>query len=636
MYATGDEIDIWVVERALGQGGMGSVYRCHNRDAKRILGAIKVLDFGLKRSPKARARFVREAEILFSLSHPNIVKVRNVRLDCDPPYLEMEFVEGMSLERRLAPGPMEPVEAISIFGQLAGALSYLHARGIRHRDIKPSNILLGSSNVATLVDFGIATEEEGATLSEAGQAMGSVSYVPPEWVRLEQVDAVKWDVYALGVCLFESISGNNAFAVPEGGMTTQRFYQVLTAKQGHAPLDPGPHVPVGLRALIADMTQSDPERRIADAETVRMRLSQIDLGDIQVVAPVRAGRQAGGETMVPDTLPAAAGLPGGATFGTFAGAEGPKSSPLLDAPIRGDTRGAQARPTGIPAGVPVGALAAVGVLAMVVAATGVWWAFGEDLPDDAAKFATAPRNPAPNDADAAGTGPHPNSVTVAGNPGDTPGKTPAEGASNAENTPIGTDSRPATATPAAANGQLSVRPAGSGEPGGSDESSPDATAKLTHQAGQPTNQTDAQAGNGASATPAAAAVGVATKSAGQPVTGTQLALFLVGNPEWQREAMTAAGDKYLKGWVGATPPPGKESAPAVSVSWNLAKAYCAGRGGLADLHAPPTTWTEGASQPWMEYRQDNGNPVWRRDDGGTSEKLDPTTAGAFIGFRCAR
>ena len=98
MFKPGDTIDAWTVERQLGSGGMGSVYLCRNRGARRILAAVKVLDSRLDASPKVRARFVREAELLFSLQHPNIVKVRNVRMDATPPYLEMEFVEGPNLD----------------------------------------------------------------------------------------------------------------------------------------------------------------------------------------------------------------------------------------------------------------------------------------------------------------------------------------------------------------------------------------------------------------------------------------------------------------------------------------------------------------------------------------------------------
>lgn len=223
MYQEGDEIDIWKVEKSLGAGGMGSVYRCHNRSARRILAAIKVLDAALTRHASIRNRFIREAEILFSLDHPHIVKVRNVRIDANPPYLEMEFVEGESLESRLARGSVPVADAIAMATQMADALVYLHARGIRHRDIKPSNILVQRDGRAKLVDFGIATEADNATLSEGGQVFGSVAFVPPEWARPGELDPVLWDLYALGICLFEALTGAVAFDIPASGSPSSAF-----------------------------------------------------------------------------------------------------------------------------------------------------------------------------------------------------------------------------------------------------------------------------------------------------------------------------------------------------------------------------------------------------------------------------
>ena len=101
-------IDIWVVEARLGGGGMGTVYRCHNRDATRIQAAIKVLDTRLADSGEVRRRFVREAELLFELDHPHIVKVRNIRMDAEPPFIEMAFVKGTSLRNWIHQGPMAP------------------------------------------------------------------------------------------------------------------------------------------------------------------------------------------------------------------------------------------------------------------------------------------------------------------------------------------------------------------------------------------------------------------------------------------------------------------------------------------------------------------------------------------------
>src|SRR5687768_4820600 len=110
----GDRIDGWVVDRRLGTGGMGSVYRCRNASTDRILAAVKVLESPLRTSEEAQARFAREAHILARLDHPGIVRVRNVRIDADPPYLEMEFIEGDSLEPQIRKGPMPYAEALDV------------------------------------------------------------------------------------------------------------------------------------------------------------------------------------------------------------------------------------------------------------------------------------------------------------------------------------------------------------------------------------------------------------------------------------------------------------------------------------------------------------------------------------------
>lgn len=331
MYREGDEIDIWVVEAALGQGGMGSVYRCHNRSARRILAAIKVLDGSLNRIPKVQARFIREAEILFALDHPHIVKVRNVRIELDPPYLEMEFVDGRSLEARLEAGPIPLADAVMMLREMADALAYLHARNIRHRDLKPSNIVCQADGHCKLVDFGIATELDGATLSDHGQAMGSASYVPPEWVQ-PGLDPAKWDLYALGVCTWESLTGEVAFPMPEEGTPSQRFLQTVALKQTSAPLDPGPEFPLALRALVRDLTHPDPRRRLPSADLLKARVAALDLQTVDAhhVFADRPARSPS-ETMVP----------GGAVEPT----RGQRRPPPEQAPVSTLGNGRRAEPT---------------------------------------------------------------------------------------------------------------------------------------------------------------------------------------------------------------------------------------------------------------------------------------------------
>ena len=272
MQRPGDEIDIWIVEKALGSGGMGSVYRCHNRSANRILAAVKVLDPGLRRYPEAEARFIREAEILFSLDHPNIVKVRNIRTDVDTPYLEMEFVEGESLESRLARAPVRQPEALDVMAQCASALAYMHGKGVRHRDIKPANLLVQPDGVVKIVDFGLAMETEGARITQTGMAFGTVSYAPPEWITPEALDPAAWDIYALGVVFQELLTGQMAFPVGGEGSARQQAMQVIVGKQGHAPLDPGDTFHEDVRRLIRDMTQANPADRVSSMAKVDTRL----------------------------------------------------------------------------------------------------------------------------------------------------------------------------------------------------------------------------------------------------------------------------------------------------------------------------------------------------------------------------
>jgi predicted Ser/Thr protein kinase len=287
VLSPGSPIDIWVVERALGQGGMGSVYRCYNRDAPRILAAVKVLDAGMSRIQSVKARFVREAEILFTLNHRHIVKVRNVRMEGELPYIEMEFINGESLEARINQGPCPLPEALNLLGQAADALAYMHRMGVRHRDLKPSNILVEGDGTLKIVDFGIAADLQGEAITRTDEAFGSVSYAPPEWVDPKTLDPVKWDLYALGVVFYELVAGRMAFPMASGGSHRQQAMRLMMQKQSHPPLDPGEGYPEGVRALIRDLTTSSPAERLGSADLVMERvraLRGVEMGPVTAPA----------------------------------------------------------------------------------------------------------------------------------------------------------------------------------------------------------------------------------------------------------------------------------------------------------------------------------------------------------------
>lgn len=275
----GDAIDVWIVDHALGQGGMGSVYRCHNRNAPRILAAVKVLDPTLRRSDGAKQRFVREAEILFRLDHPNIVKVRNIRMDGATPYLEMEFVDGIDLENRLATGHFSLPDAIAVIRQLLSALSHIHSKGVQHRDVKPANVIMQSDGKIKLVDFGIAAETDAARLTMGSQAFGSVCYVPPEWGDA-RIDPVLWDVYSAGLLISEILTGKQAFMVEPGASYQQGVVALLREKQNTPAIELPPRFPEALCDLVREMTRAEPERRMRD-----LSAAQRVLGDAPLSVP---------------------------------------------------------------------------------------------------------------------------------------------------------------------------------------------------------------------------------------------------------------------------------------------------------------------------------------------------------------
>ncbi len=268
-------IDIWVVEARLGGGGMGTVYRCHNRDAKRIQAAIKVLDTRLADSGEVRRRFVREAELLFELDHPHIVKVRNIRMDSEPPFIEMAFVQGTSLRKWIERGPMPPGAAARVIGQVAGALGHCHAREVRHRDVKPDNILLSGGH-ATLVDFGIATEANG-TLTNGSGAVGTLSYTPPEWGDID-ADSRLWDAYSLGIVFYELLTGEVAFPARKGTSLRREIVRIINEKQRIACLDPGEGHPEELRHLIRRLTATEPSDRPTALHEVAEQLARFTDG----------------------------------------------------------------------------------------------------------------------------------------------------------------------------------------------------------------------------------------------------------------------------------------------------------------------------------------------------------------------
>jgi serine/threonine-protein kinase len=212
--------DRYLVERKLGEGGMGTVWlvRHLDLDAER---ALKLIVSGIARDPQARARFKREARILDRLNHPNAVRVYDARMGVDVAFIEMEYVRGESLKQLLAPGRPMPLGWVAgLLDQLCDVLQAANDEGIIHRDLKPPNMMVvegrrPGTKVLKLLDFGIAKFREGMddvhTLT--GSIIGTPLYASPEQISGAHVDA-RSDLYSVGVILYELLTGYRPFSGP--------------------------------------------------------------------------------------------------------------------------------------------------------------------------------------------------------------------------------------------------------------------------------------------------------------------------------------------------------------------------------------------------------------------------------------
>ncbi len=209
---TEQRIGDYQVVAELGRGGMGVVYRAEQISLPRTV-ALKMLLDGDLASPANLARFRAEAQAVAGLDHPHIVPVYEVGEQLGRPYFSMKYIEGTTLARRLADGPMPARDAAALLADVARAVDYAHQRGVLHRDLKPSNILIDLDGKAHVTDFGLAKRfEEDAGLTRSGAILGTPSYMAPEQAagNRGQVGPAS-DVYSLGTILYAMLTGRPPF-----------------------------------------------------------------------------------------------------------------------------------------------------------------------------------------------------------------------------------------------------------------------------------------------------------------------------------------------------------------------------------------------------------------------------------------
>ena len=206
----------------LAAGGMGEVYRARDTKLKRDI-AIKILPDEFSRDADRVSRFLREAEVLASLNHPNIGAIYDLEEVNGARFLVLELIEGETLAERIARGPIPIDEALAIAKQIVDALEAAHERGIVHRDLKPANVKITPDGKVKVLDFGLAkvfeTQSPSATRSNSptmlsgtmgGMIVGTAAYMSPEQARGQPADQ-RSDVFAFGCVLFEMLAGQQAF-----------------------------------------------------------------------------------------------------------------------------------------------------------------------------------------------------------------------------------------------------------------------------------------------------------------------------------------------------------------------------------------------------------------------------------------
>lgn len=244
------------IECFVGRGGMGAVYKARQRRLDRTV-ALKILPPRATEEPAFAERFLREAQSLAKLSHPNIVAVHDFGEAGDYPYLVMEFVDGPNLRQVIETGGLEPRQALEIVPQLCAALEFAHERGVVHRDIKPENVLLDRHGQVKIADFGLAkmlaVDPGRYSLTGDRDVLGTPHYMAPE--QFEQPRSVdhRADIYSLGVVFYELLTGE----LPIG-----RFAPPSQRVEVDAHLDE-----IVLRAL-----EKEPERRYSSIREMRTRL----------------------------------------------------------------------------------------------------------------------------------------------------------------------------------------------------------------------------------------------------------------------------------------------------------------------------------------------------------------------------
>jgi predicted Ser/Thr protein kinase len=259
----------FVIQRALGSGGMGAVYlandeRLGEQVALKIMHGMALLD------PAASDRLRREASAARRISHPNVVKIHDVGEDQGHLFLSMEYVEGQSLKELISRHSVLPVERVrSYVAEICEGLAAAHGQGVIHRDLKPGNILVTPDQRVKIIDFGLARIANLEGMTATGMLLGTPEYMAPEQIKGGNIDA-RTDLYALGALTYHALTGRPPFT----GDTPISVSLAHTTEQPIAPSRLRPGLSSEWDAFVLEALSKAKEDRFESATVMRDALPQ--------------------------------------------------------------------------------------------------------------------------------------------------------------------------------------------------------------------------------------------------------------------------------------------------------------------------------------------------------------------------
>ncbi len=278
----GKTVSHYKILEKLGEGGMGVVYRAQDTKLKRPV-ALKFLSPELTRDPIAKERFIREARAASALDHPNICTVHDIDETAEGQlFMVMTCYQGETLEQRVARGALRLEKAVEIATGVARGLRGAHRKGVVHRDIKPANIFLTEDGQVKVFDFGLAVLKNERSIDDPKTLAGTVSYMSPEQIQGEKVDA-RSDIWSLGVVLYEMVAGESPFT----GEYLQALEYSILNEEPPSLRSRRPGVPLELESTVNRALVKDREQRYQQVEEM---LSDLERTRQELESPVRSQR----------------------------------------------------------------------------------------------------------------------------------------------------------------------------------------------------------------------------------------------------------------------------------------------------------------------------------------------------------